>query len=641
MKYLVIGTAGHIDHGKTELVRTLTGVDTDRLKEEKQRGMTIDLGFAEFQVSEEIRAGIVDVPGHERFVRNMLAGSTGMDLVLLVIAANEGVMPQTREHLAICQLLRVSAGLVVLTKVDLVETEWRELVEEEVRGFVKGTFLEESPIIPVSSPTGEGIETLKRELAGLAARIPPRGESSTFRLPVDRSFTIKGFGTVVTGTVFGGKLNAGDQVVILPTGISTRVKGIETHGRKAGGAVAGQRAALNLTGIEKMQVKRGDVLARPGDLVPSRLLDVHLAILPEVERPLKNWSSVRFHAGTAEVIGKVRLLGKEQLRPGEDGYAQLLLLEPVVAVARDRFVIRQASPMVTIGGGDILDPLPRARHRLRDPAAIEWMKELTKADASRLVLLQVARSGLKGVGADELVPRIPTNREGIQMVIDEMLKDKKIIASPRNRYFAPEHIRDLAGKVRERVSDYHKSNPLVPGMAREELKGVFAPASPDALNEAYRFLQEQGTIVLEEEIIRLSEHRLELSPAEEQLRERFLGRLREAGAHPPELSEIIREVSSDQQVLDKLVRLLVRQGELVRVRDGLYYPADTFREIQEKLVAYLQDGNTVEVGKFKEIFGITRKWAIPLLEYFDASRVTLRVGNVRKLYPKGGGTPGG
>lgn len=635
MKYLVIGTAGHIDHGKTELVRTLTGVDTDRLKEEKQRGMTIDLGFAEFQVSDEIRAGVVDVPGHERFVRNMLAGSTGIDLVLLVIAANEGIMPQTREHLAICELLQVPSGLVALSKVDLVDAEWLEMVEEEVVEYLQGTFLEGSPVIPVSAVSGEGIDRLKEELLRLASFTSPRGEHSTFRLPVDRSFTIKGFGTVVTGTVFGGKIEAGAQVEILPVGEATRVKGIETHGRKAEEAVAGQRAAINLTGIEKTGVKRGDVLARSDTLVPSRLIDVQLALLPDAERPLKNWSNARFHAGTAERIAKIRLLGKDQLLPGEEGYAQMLFLEPVVVVARDRFVIRQTSPVITIGGGDILDPIPARRHRLRDPAVLKWMDELKEADTVHLVSAHIRGSGLEGMELTRLIPRIPLQREEIQRITQQLAGKQEILLSARGRFFNRAAIRELAVRIRERVGEYHQTNPLAPGMAREELKGVFPEASPDALAEAADLLREEKKVTLEGEIIRLTEHRLELNPAEKELRDRFFRRLKEGGAHPPEMPELLKEFAPQKDTLEKLIRLSVRQGELVRIREGLYYPSDTFREIQEKLVCYLKEGNTVEVGKFKEIFGITRKWAIPLLEYFDANRITLRVGNARRLYPKG------
>jgi len=634
MRYLVIGTAGHIDHGKTELVRALTGVDTDRLKEEKERGMTIDLGFAEFRVSEEIGAGVVDVPGHDRFVRNMLAGSTGIDLVLLVIAANEGIMPQTREHLAICELLRVPRGLVVLNKIDLAEPDWLELVRSEIAEYLKGTFLAGSPIVPVSARTGQGIPELRMEIARAAAGIRPRGETSTFRLPVDRSFTIKGFGTVVTGTVLGGRVSSGDQVVVLPAGVSARVKGIETHKRKSDFALPGQRAALNLSGVEKAEIKRGDVLVHPDTLDASRLLDVSLKVLPGEGRGLKNWAEIRFHAGTAEVIGKVRLLGREKIAPGEEGFAQILLKEPVVVVARDRFVVRQASPMITIGGGEILDPLPGHKHRPRDPGVTSWLQGLKDSGNSDLVLAHVRRAGLRGAEAPELMVRVPLNRQEIQEELKKLGGEGKVASSSRGRYFPAEGIRTLADAVWKKVEEFQQSNPLAPGLIREELKGYFPEANPEALGEAVNLLKNAGKVDFDGETIRLSGRSPELSPELRALRDRILKRLREAGPQPPEMAELIQEFKTDKGNLEKILRLLVRQGALVRVGEGLFYPVPTLKEIERKLVEYLQKGVTVEVPKFKELFGITRKWAIPLLEYFDANRVTLRVGNARKLYPK-------
>jgi len=634
MRYLVIGTAGHIDHGKTELVRALTGVDTDRLKEEKERGMTIDLGFAEFRVSEGIEAGVVDVPGHERFVRNMLAGSTGIDLVLLVIAANEGIMPQTREHLAICELLRVPRGLVVVNKIDLVEPDWLELVKSEIADFLKDTFLARSPIVPVSARTGAGITELKDEIAREAEGIRPRGETSTFRLPVDRSFTIKGFGTVVTGTIFGGRVSPGEQVVILPAGVSARVKGIETHNRKAETAVTAQRAALNLSGVEKAEIRRGDVLVHPDTLAASRLLDVSLKILAGEGRGLKNWSEVRFHAGTAEVIGKVRLLGREKIAPGEEGFAQILLKEPVVTVARDRFVVRQASPMITIGGGEILDPMPGRKHRPRDPGVTDWLQVLKDSGHSDLVLAHVRQAGLRGTEARELVARVPLHRREIQDELKKLGGEGKVASSSRGRYFPVEGIRTLADAVWKKLEDFHRSNPLAPGMIREELKGYFPEANPEALVEAVNLLKDAGKVGFDGETIRRSDQGPELSPELQGWRDRILKRLREAGPQPPEMAELIQEFKTDKGNLEKILRLLVRQGILVRVGEGLFYPAPTLKEIERKLVDYLRPGVQVEVPKFKELFGITRKWAIPLLEYFDANRVTLRVGNARKLYPK-------
>ena len=365
MKQVVMGTAGHIDHGKTQLIKTLTGIDTDRLKEEKERGITIDLGFAHLTYEDGTEVGVIDVPGHERFVRNMLAGVGGIDLVMLVIAADEGVMPQTREHLAICQMLQVKEGLVALTKADLVDEDWLELVSEDTREFLKGTFLEGKPIVPVSAKTGQGLDELKRVLQGLVARVPPKQLQGKFRLPVDRVFTIRGFGTVVTGTLFSGTIRVEDRIEIYPKGIEAKIRGVQVHNASVPEAVAGQRTAINLQGIDKVEVERGDVLGHAGEFAPTFMLDAVLQHLSDAPRPLRHRARVRLHVGTSEIMGRVILLDRDELAPGEEAYVQLRLEEPAIVLPRDRFVIRSYSPVQTIGGGMVLDAQP-AKHRRGD-----------------------------------------------------------------------------------------------------------------------------------------------------------------------------------------------------------------------------------------------------------------------------------
>src|SRR5918999_1795344 len=384
MKQVVMGTAGHIDHGKTQLIKTLTGIDTDRLKEEKERGITIDLGFAHLRFADDTEVGVIDVPGHERFVRNMLAGVGGIDLVMLVIAADEGVMPQTREHLAICQLLRIKDGLVALTKTDLVDEDWLELVSEDTREFLKGTFLEGKPIVPVSAKTGQGIDDLRRGLQTLVARVPPKQLEGKFRLPVDRVFTIRGFGTVVTGTLFSGTIRVEDRIEIYPKGIEAKIRGIQVHNASVAEAVAGQRTAINLQGIDKVELGRGDVLGHPGEFASTFMLDAVLQHLADAPRPLRHRARVRLHLGTSEIMGRVMLLDRDELAPGEEAYVQFRLESPAVALPRDRYVIRSYSPVQTIGGGILLEVQPR-KHRRYEEGLANHFRLLAESSAEEVV----------------------------------------------------------------------------------------------------------------------------------------------------------------------------------------------------------------------------------------------------------------
>ena len=468
MRHVVAGTAGHIDHGKSSLVLALTGIDPDRLKEEKERGITIDIGFAHLDLGEGVTLGIVDVPGHERFVKNMLAGVGGIDLVMLIIAADEGVMPQTREHLAICQLLRVPSGLVVLTKADLAEPEWLELVQEDVRGFLRGTFLDGAPILPVSAKTGAGLPALREALARLARAVPPRGTDATFRLPIDRVFTIRGFGTVVTGTVAAGQVALDERVEVYPHGLQAKVRGIQTHGQPVTAAVAGQRAAVNLQGVERAAIERGDVLSVPGLLQPTYMLDATCALLEDAPAPLRTRQRVRFHIGTSEVMARVHPVVGTPIEPGQSGYVQLRLEAPVVALPRDRYVIRSYSPMVTIGGGELLDVAPpKAR---RSPTLTGRLRTLETSPPAAVLEAHIQRVGGGGVRTAELRARTPFGPEALRDHLRDLVARERVFVVDREWYVHADTAERLRRDAEGALAAFHAREPLKPGMSKEELR---------------------------------------------------------------------------------------------------------------------------------------------------------------------------
>ncbi|HMX27806.1 MAG TPA: selenocysteine-specific translation elongation factor, partial [Blastocatellia bacterium] len=482
MKRIIVGTAGHIDHGKTSLVRALTGVDADRLKEEKERGITIDIGFADLTVG-DVHFGFVDVPGHERFVKNMLAGAHGMDLVMLTVAADEGVMPQTREHFDICRLLEIKAGLIVLTKIDMVDAEFADLVEADVADYVAGSFLESAPILRVSSRTGEGIDELKKALAALAKKVEARDERAVARLPVDRVFTIKGFGTVVTGTLVAGRIALGDELELLPSANRrARVRGLQVHGHVTQEAKAGERTAVNLQGIELDEVARGQALAPAGRLVAASMLDVKLRLLKSAPRPLRTRSRVRLHIGTAEALARVVLLGQSELAPGADCFAQLRLESPVPALPKDHFIVRSYSPMVTIGGGVIVDALPR-KHRVREGAqAAAQLEKLAAADDVEQIALLAEMAGEQGMSFTALAARSGLPDDAIKRAADSLTKSRRLAAVTANPLLllARTQFDELAKQTRALLKAFHSRAPLESGMPREELREkIFSQLPPE------------------------------------------------------------------------------------------------------------------------------------------------------------------
>jgi selenocysteine-specific elongation factor len=638
MKRIIVGTAGHIDHGKTSLVLALTGVDADRLKEEKERGITIDIGFADLTIG-DVHFGFVDVPGHERFVKNMLAGAHGIDLVMLVVAADEGLMPQTREHFDICQLLEVKAGLIVINKIDMVDAEFADLVEAEASDYVAGSFLESAPILRVSSRTGEGIEALKKALAALARKVESRDERAVARLPVDRVFTIKGFGTVVTGTLVAGRIGVGDELELLPSEHRrARARGIQVHGQATQEAKAGERTAINLQGIELDEVARGQVLAPAGRFISASMLDVKLHLLKSAPRNLRTRARVRLHIGTAEVLARLVLLGQSELAPGGSCFAQLRLESPTLALPADHFIVRSYSPMVTIGGGRVVDSLPR-KHRVREGAQIAAQLEmLAAADEVERIALLVEMAGEQGMNFAALAARSGLPDETIKGAADRLTRSRRLVAVVHNPLLliARAPFDDLAKQARAMLKEFHQRSPLESGMAREELREkLFTNLSPEIFRAVIGQLTERNEVSAEKDLLRLGSHRVALSAEEQAAKDHLAEVYAHAGLQPISLEEAIAQAGSqfgiDAGRAQRFAQMLVASGELVKVADLVFH-----RSAIELLRATLQQfkaehGAKLDVGAFKDLTGISRKYAIPLLEYLDRQRVTRRVGDAREI----------
>jgi selenocysteine-specific elongation factor len=628
MRHVVVGTAGHIDHGKSTLVHALTGIDPDRLKEEKERGITIDIGFAHLDLGEGLTLGIVDVPGHERFVKNMLAGVGGIDLVMLVIAADEGVMPQTREHLAICQLLRVRSGLVVLTKADLAEPEWLELVQEDVRTALRGTFLEGRPLVPVSARTGAGLDALRAELRSLALAVPPRDIDATFRLPIDRVFTIRGFGTVVTGTVAAGQLGLEERVEVYPRDVQAKVRGIQTHGHPVTQAVAGQRAAVNLQGVERAALVRGDVLGPPGLLRPTFMLDATCELLADAPAPLKPRQRVRFHIGTSEVMARVQLLDAAELPPGGRGYIQLRLEAPVVALPRERYVIRSYSPMVTIGGGELLDVAPpKAR---RHPAVVARLRVLDGGSPAAVVEEHLRRVGAGGARLTELRARLAVGPAALRGLLAELTASGRVLLIDREWYAHGDAAERLREEAAQALTAFHAREPLRPGMSKEELRTRLGVEERVFVHFLERLVA-AGAVEVERDKVRRAGHAVRLDPRQQAALERLEAEFRGAGVAPPTFDEAFARLGWTRAEEQALAQVLIDDRRLVRVREGLYFHAEPLREIQARVTAFLRERREISPQDIKDLLGVSRKYAIPLLEYLDAQRVTVRMGDRRVL----------
>ena len=630
---VIMGTAGHIDHGKTTLIKALTGIDCDRLVEEKKRGITIELGFAFMDLPGDRRLGIIDVPGHERFVKNMVAGAAGIDFVTLVIAADEGIMPQTREHMEICSLLGIQHGFVALTKIDMVEPDWLDLVTEEVRDFTQGTFLEGAPIVPVSSITGEGIPDFIKTLDALCRKVPDRSNSGIFRLPVDRVFTMRGFGTVITGTLISGCIRTGDPVMIYPSKITSKVRGIQAHNQTVEQAAAGMRTAINFQGLEKAVINRGDVLSTPESLFPSFMVDILLEYLPGNPKVLKNRTRVRFHSGTSEILGNVILLNADEMQPGQSAPAQIRLDAPITVVKDDRFVIRSYSPVRTIGGGRVINPIP-AKHKRFQPDVVEGLKHLLEADFESVVAYQTETCGVKGVSFNEL--RIMTNlpEKRLQQMLHGLLSRQTLIQVEKDppTYIHRRAYDQLKQDALGCLEAYHEANPLKAGMSKEELKSKLPPfLGPKLYNLLLGQTSKEGAIVAEEDLIRLAAHRISLEEDQADIRNRILDAYRKSGLQPPYFNDLCDQMNISENRAKEVLMLLVNEGTIVKIKEDLYFEAGAVDALKERLVSFLTENGEIATPQFKEMTGVSRKFVIPLIEYFDSKNVTIRIGDIRKL----------
>ena len=633
MKQIILGTAGHIDHGKTSLIKAMTGIDTDRLKEEKERGITIELGFAALDLPGGQHLGIVDVPGHEKFIKNMVAGVTGIDIVVMIIAADEGVMPQTREHMEICTLLGVRHGLVAMTKIDLVDEEWMELALEDIRDFSQGTFLENSPVLPVSSVSGQGIPELIEALDEIAREIPPRPPSSLFRLPIDRVFTMKGFGTVITGTLVSGKVTVGDTIMIYPSRITSKVRGIQVHNKSADSAEAGMRTAINFQGLDKAAVQRGEVLSSPNALITSYMADLSFHYLASNKKPLKNRTLVRLHTGTSEVLGHLILLEQEELPPGQTAVAQIRLDAPVAIVKDDRFVIRSYSPIRTIGGGQVLNPTPQKHKRLK-PDIIRGLQHLTDEDPESIITYHIQQAGYSGVSFSHL--KIMSNLGGKQLdtILQNLLSRKTALQTDKeNRIYIHQTAFDtLQQKSAEYLAKYHETNPLKAGMPKEELRSKFPRLSNSKLfNLVINQMIKNKQIVQEENTVRLESHRVSLGEDQADVRQKIFKVYQEGGLQPPYFRDVVKKLDADPKRTKDVLMLLMEEGQIVKTKEDLYFHAKAVEELKSRLVDFLKTHGEITTPQFKEMTGASRKYVIPLIEYFDSKNVTLRVGDSRKL----------
>jgi selenocysteine-specific elongation factor len=633
MPHVIVGTAGHIDHGKTALVKALTGIDADRLKEEKERGITIDIGFANLRLDAETTIGFIDVPGHERFVKNMLAGVGGIDAVILVIAADEAVMPQTREHLDICSLLHVKRGLTVLTKIDATDPDLADLAEIEVREFLQGSFLADAPVMRVSSTTGTGIPELTAALEAIAREVPVKDDSHVFRLPIDRAFTMKGFGTVVAGTLVAGRIRRDDEVEILPGRRAARVRGIQVHGSHVEEARAGQRTALNLQRIELGDVERGMVVCPPGVFTPTRAFDVHIELLRSAPAPIVRRKRIRFHIGTAEVIGHVVLLGQDVLEPGGSAFGQVLLERPAFALPGDRFILRQYSPMVTLGGGEILDGRPE-RHRRSDRAVPDRLQVLHDSPLTERIGALVDTAGAGAMDVDELIGRLGVGRDQVEQALDDLVRAGTLrdIADKPRIVVSTAAFERTAGELLGEVRRFHQADPLAKGLGREDLRARAArKASPLVFRTALDQLVRDHHVALDQDLVHLHGRVITLRDDERRMRAQLEDRFRALGLQAPSADDLIRELQLERISARKILQMLVDERAVVKIGEDMLVDRAALQKLIDDVRALKPGQERFGVREFKELTGLSRKFAVPLLEYLDTQRVTRRVGDERVI----------
>jgi len=631
MKQIILGTAGHIDHGKTALVKALTGIDTDRLKEEKLRGITIELGFAHLMLPSGITIGIVDVPGHERFVKNMVTGATGIDLVALVIAADEGVMPQTREHLEICSLLNIKYGLVIITKIDLTDKEWLSLVKDDLSSFLKGTFLQDAPVVEVSSETGEGIKELLKILDELTQNVPERPVGIFFRLPVDRVFTMRGFGTVVTGTTISGSIEVGREVTIYPKGIESKIRGIQVHHQDVPSVRAGSRTAINLQGVEKEVITKGEVVAEKDSLKPTYMVDTLLEYLESNPKKLQNRKRVRFHCGSAEIIATVILLDRDDLSPGDTCFAQFRLEKPTVVLSKDRFVIRSYSPIRTIGGGYILNPLPSKKKRF-SKGALHVLNVLKEGSDREIVEQYIKMSQMQGISIIELSFFANLGRDDLYEIVNGLISDNDIIRydTEKERFIHAEFYNKAKEEVVTILEDYHRRFPLKTGLVKEELRSRMAGNVKEKLfNRLLNDLIRDKIIVREKDIIRAKDHTINLRKDQEEVRTQIDQIYLKSALEPPYFKDLGNDILKGGG--RDLLEIMVKDGTLIKVKEDLYFHKEAIDELKRSLVDFLKEKGQITTPELKNLTRVSRKYTIPLIEYFDKIQLTVRIGDKRIL----------
>ncbi|MDA3915814.1 MAG: selenocysteine-specific translation elongation factor [Deltaproteobacteria bacterium] len=633
---IILGTAGHIDHGKTSLVKALTGVETDRLKEEKERGITIELGFASLDLPNGQHIGIVDMPGHEKFVKNMVAGSSGIDIVTMVIAADEGVMPQTREHMEICNLMGVEHGIVALTKTDMVDEDLLELAMEDINDFVEGTFLEDKPVIPLSAVTNDGIDEFITTLETICATIPNRQFSSIFRLPVDRVFSMKGFGTVITGTLTSGSINVGDDIMVYPRQIVSKVRGIQVHSSSVKTAVAGTRTAINFQGLDKKSIIRGDILSQPHALIESYMVDAHFLYLKSNAKPVKPRTRIRFHSGTSEILGYMILLDRKELTPGDDAPVQFRLESPVCCIKDDRYVIRSYSPVKTIGGGAILNPASQ-KHKLFDKNIIQGLEKLLYNDSEQTITLFLSLKGYQGISFSDL--RVMTNIQDkkLKSSLQKLLAMQEIVQTDKEKqiFVSGSFFDDFKKNIIDRLQIFHAKNPLKEGMPTQELKSKFQYINDTKFfNILFTRLSKENLIIVDKNIIKLSDHVVALQVDQHEIKEKIKKIYQSSGLTPPFFRTICNDLDIDKKTSTDVLHMLIDEKSIIKTKDDLYFDASEISRLEQKLVKFLQTNESITTPEFKNMTKVSRKFVIPLIEYYDSIKVTIRVGDIRQLRRK-------
>ena len=634
MKNVIVGTAGHVDHGKTCLIKALSGVDTDRLKEEKSRGITIELGFADLPNDKGMDIGIIDVPGHEKFVRHMLAGIGGIDIVLLIIAADEGIMPQTTEHFEILKMLKIPKGIIVVTKKDLVDDDWMEMVREDVREYVHGTFLEDAPMLEVSSQTGENIDKLKAVILSMAAECNVRREEKElFRLPVDRVFTVDGFGTVITGTLTEGSVQKGDEIMIYPTGKKGKVRNLQVHGLNVDKASAGQRTAINISGLKKEDINRGDVVAWPDSLETSRMLDVKIDMFKDTDRRLRTGSRLHFHYGSAETLCKAVLLSEEEIGKGQTAYAQLRFEEEIAVKRSDRFILRFYSPTETIGGGIILNSVPGKRKRY-DEEAISRLRVYDIGTEEQVLEQLFLEESSRLTSSEQIIKKMGVNMEEGRNYLSKLADDRSLFKVSNNLYVHKKTVENMEIKVLDILDDFHKKNPINSGMPKEEFRNKFKSVIIcDDMKQIEAFIDvliTNGVVKELNGMISRRDFHVEFTDKQKKLEAQLESIYKKAGVEPPEVAEVIK-LDRDSKLIQQMLEAMCTSGKLQKLNYQYYMYSETFEAVMKALIGHIKENEKITLAEFRDLIGSSRKYAMLILEHTDERKITKMSGEHRVL----------